>query len=95
MTKTREAVHGFEAIVDLLFAYYLHAPRNQMILEDSFMQLMKNIQSETTENVSVRKLCPEWFVMEKKVGNLRCLSASIFKKISPLGFWTFGFTEII
>jgi hypothetical protein len=37
----------------------LHAPFHQMVLENTLMELMKNIWSNTSEDVGVREIGPE------------------------------------
>ena len=53
--------HSHEATIKLILGHCrgLPCPARDMITEDTFMKLVKNIRSNALANVTVRKISPE------------------------------------
>jgi hypothetical protein len=55
-------VHGLEPPIYLILPHDCCAPAHEVVLEDSFVELVKNIGCEAGKDVGVWEIGPKWFV---------------------------------
>jgi len=54
--------HGLEARVHLLLTDNTQTPLHEVVMEDSLVELMKNIGHDAGEDVGEGKVLPKWFI---------------------------------
>lgn len=67
MSEIGTSRHGPEAAVDLCFPTHntLGCPANDVILEDSFVELVQQVRRKAGGYVAVGKISPEWVIGSK------------------------------
>ena len=86
MAKTRVPSHRLETSVDLVFPIdeCFGDPLNQVVLEDTLMELMKDIGGEGGEDITEGEIHPEWINGAQAVLGERLWRVTVCSKVKCL-----------